>query len=141
MANFKILSAIDFDPCLKLRIQNTGRVGFGEDTARGLKLTEETCMKFMQDVDVTPPQLYLTVLRTKDKDAFQVKKSGKYFYLTTTKMFDSVGIDYKTQTVFLEMVRLSQHDEELGGEVYRLDIRIKTKKDDNNEDEQEDITE
>lgn len=139
MANFRVLSAMDFDPCLKLRIQNTGKVGFGEDTARGLKLSEETYMKFLQD-DMTPPCLYLAVLRSKDRDAFQVKRSGKYFYLTTTKLFDSLGIDYKTQTVFLEMVRLSQHDEQLGGEVYRLDIRVKTKKEDNNEDEQEDIT-
>lgn len=139
MANFKILSAMDYDPCLKLRIQNTGKVGFGEDAARGLKLSEETYMKFMQD-DMTPPQLYLTVLRSKDKDAFQVKRSGKYYYMTTTKLFDSLGIDYKTQTVFLEMVRLNQYDVEMGGEVYRLDTRIKTKKDDN-EDIQEDITE
>lgn len=140
MANFKILSAIDFDPCLKLRIQNTGKIGFGEDAARGLKLTTETYIKFIQDVDAPSLQLYLAVLRSKDRDAFQVKLSGKYYYLTTTKLFDSLGIDYKTQTVFLEMVRLSQHDEALGGEVYRLDIRIKSKKEESDE-IQEDVTE
>lgn len=134
MVKFSVLSAKLYDAMLKMRIQSTGRCGFGEDTAKMLALSEETYFKFAIDQEKPQDGLYTCILRHKDADAFQVKKSSKYFYLSTARMFDSLEIDYRNQNVILDMVRCTSLDAEMGGEVYKLNIRIRKKNNDDNND-------
>lgn len=136
MARFTTLSAVDFNPSLKFTIQNTGRIGVGEETTRALGLNEETYLKFVIDQDEEEGKgLYIAVLRSESREAFKAKKVGKYYNFMTQRLFDSLGIDYRTQTVMLDLVRCGQYDAELGGEVYRLNIRSKVRKENSSDDE------
>lgn len=121
MVNFKILSAKTYDPTLKATVQKTGKLGFGDGTRAAFNLNEETFVKIL--IDEESNTLYMCVLRAQNSDAFQVRKSGNYYYLSTSRLFDGLGIDYKTQTVMYDFVRCPQFDEELGGEVYRMNRR------------------
>lgn len=128
-----------YDPRLRARIQSTGRLGFGEDTTQILGLSEQTYIKFVRDEEVDTLSLYMTLLRVRDIDAFQVKKSGKYFYLTTARLFDSLDIDYKNYVATFNLVRTTQYDADLGGEVYRMNLELKSsKRSDNDDDADED---
>lgn len=134
---FKILSAKNYDPRLKIRVQNTGRIGFGADVATTLCLSESVYFKFAQD-EKQSNTLYIIILRKEDEEAFQVRKSGSYFYLATTLMFDSLNVDYKNQTIIYNMIRQAEFDAELGGEVYRLKQQeMKNEKTAENEEEKE----
>lgn len=121
MTNFKILSAKVFDPTIKATVQKTGKLGFGDGTRDALLLNEQTFVKFVIDEETNT--LYMCVLRAHDADAFQVRKSGNYYYLSTSRLFDSLNINYKSETVIYDFVRYTQFDAELGGEVYRMDYR------------------
>lgn len=127
MAKLRTLSASSFDPKLRLRIQSSGKIGFGDEVIQSLELSESTYMKFSIDDDARDTLLYITILRSPNKEAFQVKKAGKYFNLNTSRMFDSLDVDYANKTIFLNMVRKQELDGELGGETYRLKFEVKQK--------------
>lgn len=121
MVSFKTLSAKVFDPTIKATVQKTGKLGFGDGTRAALSLNEQTYVKIV--IDEEAGTLYMCVLRAHDADAFQVRKSGSYYYLSTSRLFDSLNINYKSETVIYDFVRCTQYDIVLGGEVYRMDYR------------------
>lgn len=128
MAKFSLLPASEYDPKLRLRIQNTGKIGFSSEVATTKNISEDTYIRFARDEESSSLSLYMIFDKQASKQAFQVKKSGQYFYLNTSRMFDSLGIDYKSQAVFLNMVRTPEFDSVLDGEVFRLDFDYKTTK-------------
>lgn len=134
MVKFKRLSARVFDPKLKARVQNTGKLGFGEDTVRTLNLDRNTYVSFMLDEESKDDTLYMSISRNASTDAFQVNVAGKYCNLSTARMFDSLGIEYKSKTAIYDLVRMSNLDEELEGEVYKMLLRYTNKKQNDEED-------
>ena len=73
----------------------------------------------------------MSVLGSPDDDAFRPCKAGNYFYLNTTRMFDDLGVDYKTQTVIYDLTRREELDNELGGMIYQMSPRTLKKKKEN----------
>lgn len=132
----KILSAKQYNYKLKVTVQQTGKMGFSEETARVLSLTEDHGVKFF--IEGEPEQLHMAIMGAPDEDSFPIRKSGAYFYVPAQRLFDDLGVDYKTYTVFYDLVRSVAYDEEVGGQSYRMIIRtIKKKK--VNEDDIEDL--
>ena len=126
-----ILSAKDYEKKLKATIQRTGRLGFTDDTIEELGIKETVRVKFAQD-DEDNRKLYLIMTDDKDEDAFKVIKAGSYYYLNTKLLFNSLGLDFKNNTIMFDLARNAQLDEELKGKVYNMNIRIhKRKKEDN----------
>ena len=123
----KILSARQYNYKLKVTVQQTGKMGFSDDTAKALSLTDSQGVKFFMEGE--PEQLHMAIMATPDEDSFTIRKSGSYFYVPTQRLFDDLGVDYKTYTVFYDLVRSAGFDEEAGGQCYKMIYRpIKKKK-------------
>lgn len=123
----EILSAKKFQVKLKATIQASGRLGFTDETAKALRLNAGVPMKFARDAE--KDVLYLARLQEGDEDAFEVKKSGDYFYLATRTLFDTLGIDYRNHSVIFDFARADSLDELMGGEAYKLCKREKQRND------------
>ncbi len=72
--------------------------------------------------------MYLLLTSKEDEDSFKVIKSGEYYYLPTTLMFESLGFDYKKFNIMFDLIRMSEYDELLDGQVYKLNKRILMRK-------------
>ena len=119
---FTIINASQFTIRLKATIHSSGKLGFTEVTARELGFGDNSFVKFAQDND-DKTILYLINNTSQDDEAFRVCKAGRYFYINTKIMFDSLDVDYKSKTVIFDLVRVKVAD----GDVYKLNKRT-TKK-------------
>lgn len=109
----QILSAKKYNVKLKATIHSTGKLGFTEITAKELKLTTESGVKFAMNEN---HELYLINCPTRDDDAFKVLKAGDYFSVNAKALFDSLGYDYRKNNIMLDMVKEVVDDME----VYKL---------------------
>lgn len=109
----QILSAKEYNVKLKATIHSTGKLGFTEATAKELKLTTESGVKFAMSEE---NELYLINCPTRDDDAFKVLKAGDYFSVNTKALFDSLGYDYRKNNIMFDMVKEVVDDME----VYKL---------------------
>lgn len=123
----KILSAKEFSAKLKATIQASGRLGFTETTAIHLKLQGEKFAKFAKDDETN--ELFLCICDTKGEDAFDVKLSSGYYYVPAKTLFDAEGLDYVRKNIMFDLVRFSDYDEMLGGDVYKMNKRETKRKD------------
>ena len=98
----QILSAKEYNVKLKATIHSTGKLGFTEATAKELKLTTESGVKFAMSED---NELYLINCPARDDDAFKVLKAGDYFSVNTKALFDSLGYDYRKNNIMFDMVK------------------------------------
>lgn len=122
----KILSARQYNCNLKVTIQQTGRMNFSDETAKVMALAPGMGVKFFTEGE--PEELYMAILDEPDIDSFKIKKSGMYFYAATQLLFDDLGVDYKQNTVFYDLVRCVALDEEAGGQCYKMNYRSIKKK-------------
>lgn len=122
-----IIKTSDFNVKLKVTIHSSGRLGFTADTADKLRLSEDTFIKFAND-DENESELFMIFVEEPDEDTFKVIRSGKYFYLPTTAMFQSFGLDFKKYNIMFDMVRMSDYDEIVNGKVYKLNKRVLMRK-------------
>lgn len=122
-----IIKTSDFNVKLKATIHSSGRLGFTADTANRLKLSEQTYIKFAKD-DENDSDLFMIIVAEEDEDTFRVVRSGKYYYLPTTAMFQSFGYDFKKLNFMFDMVRMSDYDEIVNGKVYKLNKRVLMRK-------------
>ncbi len=123
----RIIKTRDFNVKLKATIHSSGRLGFTSDTAVALSLSSASFAKFAND-DEDDKALYLIISSSEDEDSFKVTKSGAYYYLPTSLMFDAFGYDYKRYNIMFDLVRISELDELLGGNVYKLNKRVLMRK-------------
>ena len=123
----RITKTRDFNVKLKATIHSSGRLGFTSDTAVALSLSSASFAKFAND-DEDDKALYLIISSSEDEDSFKVTKSGAYYYLPTSLMFDAFGYDYKRYNIMFDLVRISELDELLGGNVYKLNKRVLMRK-------------
>lgn len=100
----KILSAREFSVKLKATIHSTGRLGFTEATARELKLSKDSAVKFAQD-ESDENVLYLINCVAADEDSFKVTSAGNYFSVNTKALFDNLGYNYKSKNIMFDLVR------------------------------------
>jgi hypothetical protein len=114
-----LLSAKDFAFTLKVTIQRTGKLGFSAPTAEVLGIDGNTYAKFYMD-DENPMSPVVVFSKNKDDDSFKANKSGYYYSLSTTILFDSLGFDFKKQNIICDLNREEEADAIVGGEAYRL---------------------
>lgn len=119
----RLLSAQQYGKKLKATIQNTGKLGFTESTAEEFNLGAPCWIKVAED-DEEDSILYLILVRSEDKDAFQVCKAGDYYYLPTKYLFDALGYDYAKRKIMFDIVRVKDMDQEFAGTVYRMKRRF-----------------
>ena len=129
----RILSARQYNDSLKATVQSTGKLNFNVETGEVLELTLDKGIKFFMEGIPDEEQLYMAVMAKPDRDSFQLRKNGAYFYVSAKLLFDDLGVDYKNFTVFYDLIRSMDFDEEAGGECYKMIFRP-IKKNSNDED-------
>ena len=70
--------------------------------------------------DENPKSPIVVFNKTKDEDSFKANKSGDYYSLTTTVLFDSLGFDFKKQSIICDLKREEEYDNFVGGKAYRI---------------------
>lgn len=121
----KILSAQDYNQRLRVSIQASGKLSFTNETVRCLGIDASSKVVFGQD-DTDPQVLYLILPDDGSRqDAFEVRASGKYYYVPTKTMFDALGMDYTSENaaVLFDLVRMESMDAEAGGKVFKMNRR------------------
>lgn len=114
-----LLSAKNFAFTLKVTIQRSGKLGFSAPTAEALGIDTNTYAKFYMD-DENPMSPVVVFSKNKDDDSFKANKSGDYYSLSTTILFDSLGFDFKKQNIICDLKREEDADAIVGGTAYRL---------------------
>lgn len=104
---------------LKATIQSTGRLGFTFDTMEMLKLNPE-CSIYLAPDDSNKRIMYMGVLRERRDDAFPVLSAGKYVYLNTRQLFETLGIDFVNNVNFYDLSRYEEGDEIMESECYKM---------------------
>lgn len=122
-----IIKTSEYNVKLKATIHSSGRLGFTADTADKLNLSGGVHVKFAKD-DENENDLFMVLVPDEDEDSFKVVKSGKYYYLPTTAMFQSFGYDFKKYNIMFDLVRMSDYDEIVNGKVYKLNKRVLMRK-------------
>lgn len=117
----QVISAKRYQVRLKATIQASGRLGFTGDTGKALHLTEQSSIQLARDPE--DDTLYLIVFSDFNEDAFPVKKTGEYFYLPTRMLFEELGYEFQDKTIIFDLVRIKSLDEQMGGQVYKLNRR------------------
>lgn len=118
----KILSAKDYSQKLRVSIQASGKLSFTNETVRCLGISSSSKVVFGQD-DEDPSVLYFILPDDlKRQDAFEVRASGKYYYVPTKAMFDALGVDYSSDSaiVLFDLVRMEEKDAEACGKVFKM---------------------
>lgn len=121
----KKLSVQEYGIKMKAAIQASGKLSFTESTAQNLHLQQDDRFAFYKDEE-NADILYM-VANNDDPEAFKVKKSGMYYYMPTKTLFDMLEIDYKHNTYIYDIIRMAKYDEELGGTVYQMKLRLVNK--------------
>ena len=117
----KILSAKQFATKLKATIQASGRLGFTAETATALGFESGKFAKFAKDDE--NGNLYLIIINEGSEDAFEIKVSSGYYYISTKVMFDTLGYNYENGNIMFDLVRQPSLDDDLQGQVYFMKQR------------------
>ena len=126
-----VLSAKQFATKLKATIQASGRLGFTAETATVLGLESGKFAKFAKDDE--NDSLYLIIINESNEDAFEIRLSSGYYYISTKVMFDTLGFNYENGNIMFDLVRQPSLDDDLQGQVYFMkqrQIKNKEKKND-----------
>ena len=117
----KILSAKQFATKLKATIQASGRLGFTAETATALGFESGKFAKFAKDDE--NGNLYLIIINEGSEDAFEIRLSSGYYYISTKVMFDTLGYNYENGNIMFDLVRQPSLDDDLQGQVYFMKQR------------------
>lgn len=117
----KILRASKYSTKLKATVQASGKLGFTDVTRQALNLTENSYVYIAQDSD--SQELFMILIEEPNPDAFRVHKSGKYYNLSTSQLFNELGFKYREITYIFDLIRDSAMDSEAGGVVYKMNRR------------------
>ena len=127
----KILSAKQFATKLKATIQASGRLGFTAETATALGFESGKFAKFAKDDE--NGNLYLIIINEGSEDAFEIRLSSGYYYISTKVMFDTLGYNYENGNIMFDLVRQPSLDDDLQGQVYFMKQRPIKNKDKRND--------
>lgn len=91
----KFFNPNNLDKNLKATAHKTGKLGFTVDAAKKLQLSvEKTAGIGINEDDESDKSLYVIIYPDKQEGAFNISKAGKYYYINTKALFDSLRIDY-----------------------------------------------
>ena len=66
----------------------------------------------------------MAIISDLTEEAFPVRVSGKYFYINTKQLFDKLEVDYPNNSCIFDLVRCDKYDEQIGGECYKMTLRM-----------------
>ena len=123
----QIFNAKELTQKLKATVQRTGKLGFTAETLEALNIHQGTHLRIANDTE-TKRILWLGVLQEPADNAFPVNKAGDYYYVNTTKLFETIGIDFRKKNCMYDMSRAPENDELIGGECYKMELRVTDRK-------------
>ncbi len=123
----QIFNAKELTQKLKATVQRTGKLGFTAETLGALNIHQGTHIRLAEDTE-SKRILWMGVMQEPADDAFPVNKAGDYYYVNTTKLFDTIGIDYKKKNCMYDMSRVPEYDEAIGGVCYKMTLRSTDRK-------------
>lgn len=123
----QIFNAKELTQKLKATVQRTGKLGFTAETLEALQIKQGTYIRIADDTE-SKRILWLGVINEPTDNAFPVNKAGDYYYLNTTKLFEKIGIDFRKKNCMYDMTRAPENDEAIGGECYKLQLRVTDRK-------------
>ena len=123
----QIFDAKELTQKLKATVQRTGKLGFTAETLEVLNIHQGTHIRIANDTE-TKRVLWLGVLQEPADNAFPVNKAGDYYYVNTTKLFETIGIDFRKKNCMYDMSRSPENDEAIGGECYKMELRVTDRK-------------
>lgn len=119
---FNVFSARDYSAMLKATIHRTGRLGFSAQASESMNLSTESGIIFVANEeadDIT----HMICVPGDNPNAFNVMKAGNYYSVNAKPLFDSLGFDYKNNTIIFDLIR----DREYDGEIYKLTKRERSR--------------
>lgn len=121
----KFFNPNSLDRNLKATVHKSGKLGFTVDAANkmDLKPTKSAAIG-KNDDDSSDTALYIAIYDEQKEGAFKVAKAGAYYYLNLKSLFDTLKINYKSQSVIFD---ISEEDME-GEKIYKLSRRENNKK-------------
>ena len=123
----QIFNAKELTQKLKATVQRTGKLGFTAETLEALNIHQGTHIRIANDTE-TKRILWLGVIQEPADNAFPVNKAGDYYYVNTTKLFETIGIDFRKKNCMYDMSRAPENDEAIGGECYKMELRVTDRK-------------
>lgn len=115
----KKLDAQRLQQAIKATVQSNGRLTFTVEAAKIMQLSEE---KSLIVFEAENGDLGATISERGDTDAFVLKQSGSYFFVSFKNYLQQAGIDYKNQRIIYDIREL---DEQLEGRtLYKFERRV-----------------
>ncbi len=91
----KFFNPNNLEKNLKATAHKTGKLGFTVDAAKKLQLSVDKSAGIgINEDDENDKSLYVIIYAHKQEGAFNISKAGKYYYINTKALFDSLRIDY-----------------------------------------------
>ncbi len=115
----KKLNAQRLQQSVKATVQSNGRLTFTVEAAKVMALSED---KSLVVFEADNGDLGATISEKGDPNAFVLKQSGGYFFVSFKNYLQQAGIDYKNQRIIYDITEL---DEELEGRtLYKFERRV-----------------
>lgn len=96
----------------KATIHKSGKLGFSSEAIGYLGIKEDTFIKFAQnEEDKSDLNLYAMLSDVQDDESFRICKSGNYYYVGTTRLFNEIGVDFTKTTIIYDLIKI---DSEVG---------------------------
>lgn len=119
VAGMKRLDAERLQQSAKAAIQSNGRLSLTVEAGRLMHLSDDRSIVIFATAN---GDLGAIVSHKGDKQAFDLKKAGAYYYLTFKNYLQEQGIDYKNQRIMYDITELEEKFE--GKTVYRFARRV-----------------
>ena len=103
----RIFQPIESIGNIKATVQRSGKLGFSMGAIKVLELDKEECRFFQiasNEDDEEDKSLYLIRTERDDKNAFQAKKAGTYYYLRIKHVLNKMDIDYQNESVIYDII-------------------------------------
>ncbi|MGE9310905.1 hypothetical protein ACLOAU_04645 [Niabella sp. CJ426] len=108
----------------KATIHSTGKLGFSSEAENMLALNENAAIKIATNEDDGDENLYAVIEKKIDEESFEVKKSGGYYYINASGLFDSLKIDYKADKIIFDIEEIEMD----GQKLFKFKKRVINKK-------------
>lgn len=123
----KFINTSESERKAKATVHTTGKLGFSSDANEIFALTELKYIAFAENEDdPNDKNLYAIIYESKQDGALKISKAGKYFYVNTKNMFDTLDIDYKKTKVIYDLVK-GEHEGTQIIKMLRREINKKNK--------------